>query len=161
YRGGFAKLEVVAAALTALYGQRVELDWQLIQQMCRIVADLVPLSELRGVSGDRAFLKEFPGVYMKYCESEGSLETVPDSVLVAEGFGQSNHFVWARNMIASDAVIEMKLKSLSQPHSDADIQQAREALINALESKTEYPYWLEDSAVDTILQRNEGLGSVD
>lgn len=152
YRGGFAKLEVIAAALDSLYGQTVELDWRLIQRMCRTVAELVPLNELRGVTGSRAFLKEFPGVYMKYYEAEGDLETAPDSVLVAKGFGGKNHFVWARNMIASDAVIEMKLRSLSQEHAEVDILRARELLIHAFESKPEYPYWLEDSEVDNILR---------
>src|SRR5690606_33051392 len=84
YRGGFAKLEVIAASLTSLYGIDLKLDWNKVQELSRYVDDLVPASGFRGVTGERAFLKEATAALPKSKIVDGREISSADSVLTAE-----------------------------------------------------------------------------
>lgn len=151
YRAGFASLEGVAGALTALYGVDLGLDWPLMQELCRRVDVLIPPGGFRALTGSRAFLKESTAALLSDGSSLQRPVAAPDSVVCSDGFGGEDHFVWGRNVIANDGAIGAKLRLLGLDDGTQAVREAREKLIRGLEAVSEYPFWIDDAAVDAIL----------
>ncbi|WP_336646843.1 hypothetical protein [Microbacterium sp. USHLN186] len=153
YRGGFAKLEVIAAALTTLYGVELQLDWDKIQELSRYVDRLVPASGFRGVTGERAFLKEATAAFQKSKTVDGRAVSCSDSLLSAEAFGAETTLVWGANLIANTPALTAKLGLLNLDVSAEGVRAARRILTEALAGKEAYPYWItDDEACDLLVQ---------
>ena len=151
YRGGFAKLEVIAAALATLYGVDLQLDWDKIQELSRYVDRLVPASGFRGVTGERAFLKEATAAFQKSKTVDGRAISSSDSLLSAEAFGAKTTFVWGANLIANTPALTAKLGLLDLDVSEEGVSAARRVLTEALAEKELYPYWITDEEATEVL----------
>jgi isopropylmalate/homocitrate/citramalate synthase len=147
YRAGFAALEEVVVALEMLYGIRSGIRLERLQLLSDLVAESVgfPRNPMKAVTGEHARLRNRPRWMIDYLEG-----TFPPSAacFVPALTGSQLGMVWDNN--PSNAVIRTKLHQMGLEIGEDKVEEIRSRIDRLLETKSSYPYWLDESEIESI-----------
>lgn len=154
YKAGFAALEEIAVALEVLYGVRSGIRLERLQALSDLVEKAMgfPRQPMKAITGSYSRLRNRPLWIIEYLEGEGfppAASCFPPSLV-----GTSMSMVWDNN--PSNAVIGAKLHSMGLPAGESEVREVRARINALLESKTAYPYLVDEAEIEAICREVAG-----
>lgn len=150
YRAGFAALEEVATSLEILYGVPTGIDLSQLQEMSRLVSEVVglPMDPLKPLVGPHAFLRELPQWVVPFVKGGKEMFPPPGSCIMANVVGADIRLGWGTRR-CSEAV-RAKLVELGLEPTQSGIMEIMRRIQEDVQTQTRYPQFIGEADVEDI-----------